>query len=91
MVLLGNKSDLEDQRKIDSARAANFALEKGYTFMETSCEKNIKVADAFTVLIENTNIRMKKEEERDEDKLKISNKGNEKKNKKKKGFRCWPF
>ena len=88
---MGNKSDLEDERKINSETAANFALEKGYTFMETSCEKNVNVADAFTVLIENTSIKIKKEGKEDENNFKISNKENKKKDKKKKGFRCWPF
>ena len=60
VVLLGNKSDLENERKINSETAANFAVKKGYIFMETSCEKNKNVADAFTTLIEKTNIRMKK-------------------------------
>ena len=63
VVLLGNKSDLENYRKIKPEIAANFAVKQGYIFMETSCEKNKNVADAFTTLIENANIRMKKNEE----------------------------
>ena len=63
MVLLGNKSDLESKRVIKPETAANFAVKNGYIFMETSCEKNKNVADAFTTLIEKTNIRMKKNEE----------------------------
>ena len=61
MVLLGNKSDLENERVIKPETAANFAVEKGYIFMETSCEKNKNVADAFTTLIEKANIRINKE------------------------------
>ena len=54
IILLGNKTDLEENRKVTSEEGANFALDKGYTFMETSCLKNRNVADSFETLIELT-------------------------------------
>ena len=62
VVLLGNKSDLKEDRVIEPEVAGNFATDQGYIFMETSCEKNKNVADAFATLIEKANIRMKKNE-----------------------------
>ena len=60
IILLGNKTDLEDKRKVSSEEGANFCLENGYIFMETSCLKNTNVADAFETLIEITNIEKQK-------------------------------
>ena len=54
IILLGNKTDLEENRKVSSEEGANFAVEKGYTFMETSCLENRNVADSFETLIELT-------------------------------------
>ena len=55
VILLGNKTDLEDKRTIPSEEGAKFCLENNYIFMETSCLKNTNVADAFEALIEITN------------------------------------
>ena len=52
VVLLGNKTDLEDQRKIPAEEGIEFCTKNEYTFLETSCLKNQKVADAFETLIE---------------------------------------
>ena len=60
VILLGNKTDLEDERKVPSEEAADFALENNYIFMETSCLRNQNVTDAFETLIEITNIELKK-------------------------------
>jgi small GTP-binding protein len=60
VILLGNKSDLENKRQVPPEEAAGFALENDYIFMETSCLKNKNVADAFETLIEITNIEAKK-------------------------------
>ena len=82
VILLGNKSDLEEKRKVLPEEAAGFALENNYIFMETSCVKNENVASAFEALIELTNIEIKKNQykNKDEDKNKKKDK---KKNKKK--------
>ena len=55
VVLLGNKTDLENERKISKEEGVKLALKHGYIFMETSCKDNYNVSDAFTTLIEMTN------------------------------------
>ena len=60
IVLLGNKTDLEDQRVITHKIGADLATKYKFTFMETSCEENYNVANAFETLILMTNDEMKK-------------------------------
>ena len=52
VILLGNKTDLEKDRKISLEEGANFAAVNGFMFMETSCLENKYVADSFETLIE---------------------------------------
>ena len=54
IILLGNKTDLEKDRKVSSEEGVNLAVENGYIFMESSCLKNRTVADSFETLIELT-------------------------------------
>ena len=63
VILLGNKTDLEDKRKVQPEEGAGLALENDYIFMETSCLKNTNVSDAFETLIEITNIESKKKKD----------------------------
>ena len=60
VVLLGNKADLKDQRQVEDIEGSDLALENGYIFMESSCKDNYNVLDAFTALVEMTNIELKK-------------------------------
>ena len=60
VVLLGNKTDLENQRKITHKDGADLATKYKFTFMETSCEENYNVANAFETLILITNDEMRK-------------------------------
>ena len=60
VILLGNKTDLEEQREVSPDEGAGLALENDYIFMETSCMKNTNVSNAFETLIELTNIEEKK-------------------------------
>ena len=60
IMLLGNKTDIEDQRQVSSEEGASLALVNDYIFMETSCLKNTGVADAFETLIELANIEARK-------------------------------
>ena len=60
VILLGNKTDLSSERKVDPEDATNFALKNKYIFMESSCVNNENVANAFEALIEITNIEYKK-------------------------------
>lgn len=69
---MGNKSDLENHRKISPQEGADLALENDYIFMETSCLKNENVIEVFETIIETTFNEIKRNEIK---------KGNKKKNK----------
>ena len=60
IVLLGNKTDKNDERKVSDKDGRDLALKNNYIFMESSCKDNYNVSDAFTALVEMTNIDMKK-------------------------------
>ena len=55
VLLLGNKTDLKEKRKISLKEGADLAQKNGFYFMESSCLDNYNVSDAFTTLIEMTN------------------------------------
>ena len=55
VILLGNKTDLKDERKVSDDDGKDLADENGYIFMESSCKDNYNVSDAFTALVEMTN------------------------------------
>ena len=80
VILLGNKTDLEDQRKVSSEEGAGFSLENDYIFMETSCLQNKNVASAFETLIELTN--------REEQKKQVKKKNFQLKEEKSKKNKC---
>ena len=61
VILIGNKKDLEDRREVSFEEANEFALSKGYLFMETSCKTYENVYEAFEKLIETTFIENLKE------------------------------
>ncbi|KAG7550180.1 Small GTP-binding protein domain [Arabidopsis thaliana x Arabidopsis arenosa] len=61
IILVGNKSDLEDQRAISMEDAKEFAEKEGLFFLETSALNAVNVESAFsTVLTEIFNIVNKK-------------------------------
>ena len=51
VMLVGNKADLEDRRKIPKEEGLKFAEENGYIFRETSCLNLDSVVEAFEILI----------------------------------------
>ena len=55
VILVGNKTDLEKQRKVSKEEGIKLAEENQYYFKETSCEHNFNVADAFETIIIMTN------------------------------------
>ena len=59
IILLGNKSDLKDERKISSEEGSNLANRYGFVFMESSCKDNYNVSNAFETLIDMTNTELK--------------------------------
>ena len=54
VILLGNKTDLEEQRQVTQDEGAEFAKQNEFDFMETSCLLDRNVADSFETLIELT-------------------------------------
>ena len=84
VLLLGNKTDLEADRKVSSEEACKLALENDYIFMESSCLKNTNVANAFVTLIELAN---RDKENIANDSIVIS-KENLRKEKKEKSSKC---
>ena len=55
IILLGNKTDLNNKRQVSDDDGKDLAEENGYIFMESSCKDNYNVSDAFTALVEMTN------------------------------------
>ena len=51
VILVGNKTDKKDERKITSEDGAKLAKKNKYMFNETSCEYNSNVADVFETII----------------------------------------
>lgn len=49
-LLIGNKSDLEDKRKVTFQEGKDFATSNGMQFMETSAKTASKVQEAFELL-----------------------------------------
>ncbi|NP_001353441.1 ras-related protein RABA4a-like [Solanum lycopersicum] len=61
IMLIGNKTDLEDQRAVPTEDAKEFAQKEGLFFLETSAMEATNIEDAFlTVLTEIFNIVNKK-------------------------------
>ena len=60
IILLGNKTDLNDEREVTEEEAINLAIKEEYFYKETSCLLNENVADAFETIIEMWNIYNKK-------------------------------
>ena len=56
IMLLGNKLDIENKRKVSQQEGIEFAQSNNYLFKETSCKTNENVIDAFEALIEMWNI-----------------------------------
>ena len=60
IVLLGNKTDLKNNREVTREEGLKLAKENNYIFNETSCKTKYNVADSFTTLIIMTNTELKK-------------------------------
>ena len=54
IILLGNKTDLGNERQVTQDEGAEFAKKYRFDFMETSCLDSRSVADGFETLIELT-------------------------------------
>jgi len=53
LIILGNKSDLNDQRKISKDEAINYAKEQNIEYIETSSKTGENVKKAVTMICEN--------------------------------------
>ena len=60
IILLGNKTDLEENRVIPMEDGIALSVEYKFKFCQTSCLKNENVADAFEALIELWNFETQK-------------------------------
>jgi GTPase SAR1 family protein len=49
-ILVGNKSDLESERKVSAETGKEFALQHGMKFYETSAKNSNNVSDSFQAL-----------------------------------------
>ena len=90
IILLGNKTDLEENREVPPEEGANFAAENGYMFMETSCLQNKYVADCFETLIEIIGREAKQKNQTNdvEETIRIVKTNKKNKKKKNKGGSC---
>ena len=72
-VLLGNKKDMEDKRKISFEEGNELAKKYNFIFKEASCFEKINVFIAFQTIIENTFFKKRKEfNYQDEDSIDLS-------------------
>ena len=51
-MILGNKCDMEEQRKIPKEKGEAISSRNGITFLETSAKKNINIEEAFVQISE---------------------------------------
>ena len=49
-ILIGNKSDLSEKRKVSKEEAEEFATDNGIAFIETSAKTNVNVSNLFETL-----------------------------------------
>ena len=59
-MIIGNKSDLDDYRKVPKQRGEMLAVEYGIKFMETSAKSSLNVEEAFFELARDIKNKMDK-------------------------------
>ena len=52
MILIGNKSDSEDERKVDKDRALKFSEENNLQYFETSAKNGLNIEESFNAIID---------------------------------------
>ena len=67
IILIGNKCDLEDERKVTIEMGENKARDINCPFFETSALNNIRIEEVFQKMAENIYNRFKNEKNQDED------------------------
>ena len=84
VILLGNKTDLDEKRQISLEKGLTLAETNRYIFMETSCKTNYNIADAFAILIEMTNTELIRKHSKDNNNITVNLEDNKTKVQKKK-------
>ena len=79
VILLGNKSDLEEEREVSQEEGRKLAIENNYLFSEISCKENSNIFESFSNLIE---ITYKDIKSKSKNTFSLSNKAIKKKRKK---------
>lgn len=51
LVLVGNKADMEEDRRVDRNQAQNLATSMGCPYLETSAKNNVNVSEVFERLV----------------------------------------
>jgi Ras-related protein Rab-27A len=64
MILVGNKSDLENDRIIERVRALEFAFQNRVDYIETSALHNVNVAKSVELLLESVMTRLEQTQNR---------------------------
>ncbi len=75
LILVGNKTDLEEKRVISYNQGKEFADMYGLKYIETSAKKNMNVSEAFETLgreIMESNVEYKQSKQKDNKKISIS-------------------
>ncbi len=60
IILIGNKTDLENEREVSTEEAQAFANEKGFPYIETSVLANKNIKEAFQLLLNKVINHLKK-------------------------------
>ena len=69
ILLLGNKTDLEEIREVTKEQGIELAKKENYEFQESSCMTNLNVAGAFETLVERWNFENHQNEKLKENKI----------------------
>lgn len=77
VLLLGNKADLESERKVSEKEGIDLANKYNYMFIETSCLKNENIGESFEMMIKVV-YKLKSEKNKDKSKQDIINNNNNK-------------
>lgn len=81
ILIIGNKTDLDEKREILTEQGEELALNYNYIFKETSSINNSNILDIFQEIIENTVYKVKEEEKINENRrlIRINDYNNERK------------
>ena len=73
IILIGNKCDLEEERKVSKKEGEKKAEENGFLFLETSCINNINIEETVNTIVKKI-IEKKNQLESDNQRFKLGKK-----------------